>query len=88
MSQKSQFILTQGRCWLVVVCILWLAGCAAPEDALVKSNFSGCRFQMVGISDEYARGVQAGMTMCGLFTSTHAERTGADKWEFRGTYRK
>ena len=25
MSQKSQSILTQGRCWLIVVCILGLA---------------------------------------------------------------
>jgi hypothetical protein len=31
MSQKSQFILTQGRCWLIVVCILWLCGCATVE---------------------------------------------------------
>ena len=29
MSHKSQSILTQGRCWLIVVCILWLgAGCS------------------------------------------------------------
>ena len=25
MSQKSQCILTRGRCWLIVVCIIWLA---------------------------------------------------------------
>lgn len=25
MSQKSQSILTQGRCWPIIVCILWLA---------------------------------------------------------------
>jgi hypothetical protein len=31
MSQKSQSILTQGRCWLIVVCILWLCGCASPR---------------------------------------------------------
>lgn len=31
MSQKSQSILTQGRCGLIVVCILWLCGCATVE---------------------------------------------------------
>jgi len=28
MSQKSRSLLTQGRCGLIVVCILWLCGCS------------------------------------------------------------
>ena len=37
MSQKSQSILTQGRCWLIVVCILWLCGCAEQPPAEIIS---------------------------------------------------
>lgn len=39
MSQKSQSILTKGRCWLIVVCILWLE----PAFGQMKTNkFVSC----------------------------------------------
>jgi hypothetical protein len=39
MSQKSQSILTQGRCWLIVVCIFWLAVPAFAEQKTATKNY-------------------------------------------------
>lgn len=72
----------------LVACSLLFAFCSRPDGARVVAHEAGCCFHLAPISDEYANGVSAGMTMCGLFTKTTAENLGNGCWQFTGTYRK
>ena len=71
--------------WLSLVIVFTLGVFAGV--ALSQRPGGGVTFQLGRISDEFAQGTMAGLTMCGEFSATYMTNISDECWQFTATYK-